>query len=109
MFFFSRWWYEQTIETRKEVLALYEEGRLEFLLGGWVANDEACPIYEEIEDNIMAGHEFLRRELKVTPPRIAWLVDSFGHGGATPDLFQKLGFDSLVFARVSDVEKEVRK
>ena len=33
---------------------------MEFLLGGWVANDEACPVYEEVINNIMVGHEFLK-------------------------------------------------
>jgi hypothetical protein len=32
------------------------EGRLEFVNGGWVASDEACPTYEEIIDNIVMGH-----------------------------------------------------
>jgi len=41
---------------------------LEFLLGGWVANDEACPIYEEIETNIRTGHQFLQKELGIKPP-----------------------------------------
>lgn len=88
---------------------LIKEGRLEFLLGGWVANDEACPVYEEIAANILTGHDFLRKELGVEPPRVAWLVDSFGHSAATPELFQKMGFDSLFFARVSDKEKDWRK
>lgn len=59
--------------------------------------------------NIMTGHEFLLKEIGVQPPKIAWLVDSFGHSAATPEIFQKLGFESLFFARVSDTEKEWRK
>lgn len=62
------------------------EGRLEFILGGWVANDEACPTFEEILSNYMVGHEFLKNEMSIDPPKVAWLVDSFGHSAATPDL-----------------------
>ena len=91
------------------MLQLVKEGRLEFLLGGWTANDEACPVYEEIVTNIMAGHLFLKEELGLPPPTIAWLVDSFGHSGATPELFQKMGFSSLFFSRLDDDEKEYRK
>jgi hypothetical protein len=78
-------------------------------LGGWVANDEACPVFEEIITNIMVGHEFFYRELKIDPPKTAWLVDSFGHSAGTPELFQKMGFDSIFFSRVNDLEKDNRK
>jgi len=94
---------------KQDVIDLVKEGRLEFLLGGWVANDEACPLYEELVSNVMIGHEFLKRELKIDPPKTAWLVDSFGHSAATPELFQKMGFDSLFFARINELEKDARK
>ncbi len=57
----------------------------------------------------MVGHEFLKNELGLKPPKVAWLVDSFGHSAATPDLMQKMGFESLVFSRVSENEKIYRK
>lgn len=88
---------------------LYKEGRLEFLLGGWSASDEACPTAEELIANVMAGHEFLSKEVGVEPPKVAWLLDSFGHSAATPELYQKLGFESLFFGRVNDAEKAKRK
>jgi alpha-mannosidase len=82
---------------------------MEFLLGGWVANDEACPVFEEIIANIMVGHDFLKREIGVAAPKVAWLVDSFGHSSATPDLFKRMGFESLFFSRISDDLKDLRK
>lgn len=88
---------------------MVNEGRIEFILGGWVANDEACPTFEEILGNYMVGHEFLKKEMAMDPPKVAWLVDSFGHSAATPDLMQKMGFESLVFSRVSENEKIHRK
>lgn len=102
MFFFSKWWREHNDTLKDKVRRLYKEGRFEFLLGGWVANDEACPTFEEIVANIQMGHDFLQKDVGVAPPKIAWLVDSFGHSAATPELFQKMGFESLFFARVSD-------
>ncbi len=66
-------------------------------------------MYEEVVGNVMLGHEFLRKEVGVQPPKVAWLVDSFGHSAATPELFQRMGFESLFFARVSDEEKNYRK
>ncbi|TNV85114.1 hypothetical protein FGO68_gene2057 [Halteria grandinella] len=109
MFFFSKWWREHNETMREKVRGFVREGRFEFLLGGWVANDEACPTFEEIIANIQMGHDFLVKDVGVQPPKIAWLVDSFGHSAATPDLFHKMGFDSLFFARVSDQEKDLRK
>jgi hypothetical protein len=35
---------------------LVREGRFEFVNGGWVASDEACPIYEDLIENIAFGH-----------------------------------------------------
>jgi hypothetical protein len=57
----------------------------------------------------MVGHEFLKNEMSIDPPKVAWLVDSFGHSAATADLMQKMGFESLVFSRVSENEKIYRK
>ena len=59
--------------------------------------------------NYMVGHEFLKNEMSIDPPKVAWLVDSFGHSAATADLMQKMGFESLVFSRVSENEKLHRK
>ena len=108
IYFFSKWWVTQNDTTKNLVKQFVKEKRLEFVLGGWVSNDEACPTYEEIIMNIMTGHEFLKKELGITP-KIAWIVDGFGHSAATPELYARMGFESLFFARVGDEEKEYRK
>jgi alpha-mannosidase len=105
IYFFQKWWETQSAETKKEVFDLISKGQIEFILGGWVANDEACPTYEEIIVNYMIGHEFLKKEMNVEAPKVAWLVDSFGHSAATPELMSKMGFESVVFSRVSELEK----
>ena len=74
-----------------------------------MANDEACPTFEEILANYMVGHEFLKNELNIEAPKVAWLVDSFGHSAATPELMSKMGFESIVFSRLSDQEKTQRQ
>ena len=63
------------------------EGRFEFVNGGWVAHDEACPTYLDIIDNMVVGHKFLKDELGITAPKIAWHADAFGHTSANADLF----------------------
>ena len=40
---------------------LVEEGRLEFINGGWCMHDEAAPHYVLMVDQTTRGHQFLRR------------------------------------------------
>ena len=108
IYYFSKWWQDQNSTVKDTVKKLVKEGRLEFVLGGWVANDEACPTYTEIILNIMTGHAFLLREFGITP-KIAWLLDSFGHSAATPELLGKMGFEALFFARADDEDKLYRQ
>ena len=37
------WWERQNETIKEQVRNLVREGRLEFVNGGWSANDEACP------------------------------------------------------------------
>lgn len=53
MKFFSMWFYEQSETMKANVRGLVNEGRLEFINGGWSMNDEACPHYEDILLNMM--------------------------------------------------------
>ena len=56
MKFFKMWWDEQTEETKNLTKSLVANGQLELINGGWSMNDEACPNYEDIIDNMMIGH-----------------------------------------------------
>jgi len=47
------------------------EGRLEFVNGGWVSNDETCPSYEQIMMNMITGHSFLKSVFGIVPKH-AW-------------------------------------
>lgn len=108
IWFFQTWWYIQSEETKEKFKQLVKEGRWEFVNGGWVASDEACPIYEDLIENIVIGHQFLKETFDITP-RIAWHADAFGHSSVMNVLFQQMGYESLFFARMTDVEKEERK
>ena len=86
---------------------LVQENRFEFVNGGWVASDEACPIYEDLIENIVTGHEFLQETFGITP-KIAWHCDSFGHSSVMNELFQLMGYESLFFGRMTDAERLIR-
>ena len=51
---------------------------MEFANGGWVMNDEADTIYQDIIDQMRLGLDFLKEEFDVTP-NVAWSIDPFGH------------------------------
>jgi alpha-mannosidase len=93
---------------KQQVKQLVREGRLEFVNGGWVAPDEACPSYEDLLLNKIIGHTFLNGTFGYIPKH-AWNVDSFGHSSAMPELLRRMGFESLFFARVSSEERNFGK
>ena len=55
MAFFYQWWQEQTDEIKNDVKQLVNEGRLEFINGGWCMNDEATTHYADIIDQMSLG------------------------------------------------------
>ncbi|CDW88482.1 glycosyl hydrolases family 38 protein [Stylonychia lemnae] len=69
--------------------------------GGWVASDEACPLYFDLLQNIKRGHDFLNKTFGVIP-KMAWHADSFGHSSQTAKLFKELGFEGLFLGRMND-------
>ena len=69
--------------------------------------DEACPTYEEQIMNMIVGHAFLKRTFGVVPKH-AWHPDTFGHSAATPELFARMGFETIAFARNDMDDKGTR-
>ena len=59
---------------------------MEFVNGGWVDNDEAAPNFDDIINNMMIGHEFIKDTFGVYP-KIGWDIDTFGHSDANTRLF----------------------
>ena len=107
IYYFERWWNLQNETVKEEVKRLVKNGQLEFINGGWASSDEACPSYEELIANIMAGHAFLLKNFGIIPKH-AWHLDAFGHSAATPELFARMGFETITFARMNDEERQHR-
>jgi len=70
-------------------------------------NDEACPYYEDIIDNMQTGIEWINKELGFTS-YIGWQLDPFGHSSTNARLQAKLGFDFQVFSRMNQQDREIR-
>ncbi|XP_064640290.1 lysosomal alpha-mannosidase-like isoform X2 [Lineus longissimus] len=109
MAFFYRWWNQQHDLVRHQVKQLVNEGRLEFILGGWCMNDEAATHYNAIIDQHTLGFKFLRDNFgDCARPRVAWQIDPFGHSKEQASLFAQMGYDGLFFARIDYADKAKR-
>lgn len=53
--YFWRWWEELDENDKEMVKNLINEGRLEFLHGGWCMSDEATPHYTAMIDQMTLG------------------------------------------------------
>ncbi|XP_051050981.1 lysosomal alpha-mannosidase isoform X2 [Phodopus roborovskii] len=110
MAFFSRWWKEQTNATQDTVRELVHQGRLEFVNGGWVMNDEATTYYGAIVDQMTLGLRFLEDTFGSSGrPRVAWHIDPFGHSREQASLFAQMGFDGFFLGRIDYQDKIVRE
>lgn len=107
MAFLFRWWNEQSEDMKTRVRTLVNEGRLQFINGGWCMHDEATPYYEDMIDNMAVGHAFLLSEFNYRPT-VAWQIDPFGHSAANADLYAKMGFNALLFGRIDYQDQENR-
>ncbi|ESO12620.1 hypothetical protein HELRODRAFT_187930, partial [Helobdella robusta] len=101
MAFFYRWWNELSDHMRHAIKRTVDKGQLEFILGGWSMNDEACTHYSSIIDQHTIGFKFLLDTFgKCGIPKIGWQIDPFGHSREQASIFAQFGFDGLFFARI---------
>eukprot|EP00954_Amorphochlora_amoebiformis_P000727 56689-Amorphochlora_amoeboformis.AAC.1 len=106
--FFSRWYEDQSLERKKSFRKLVDEGRWEFVGGGWAQNDEAASDIMLVVNQMTTGHQYLVENFGVQP-RIGWQIDPFGHSSITPSLFKAMGFDALVINRIHHLRKQAFK
>lgn len=107
MAFFKLWWDKQTEAKKDQVRVLVTNRQFEVVNAGWSMNDEACPYYEEIIDNMQTGIEWINTELGFTS-FIGWHLDPFGHSSTNARIQAKLGFDIIVFSRMNQQDREIR-
>ncbi|NXQ61843.1 MA2B1 mannosidase, partial [Anthoscopus minutus] len=90
--FLARWWQQQDEATRRLVRELVQEGRLEFVGGGWCMSDEATTHYGAALEQLALGRRFLRRQFGACgTPRVAWQIDPFGHARDLAATFAQVG------------------
>jgi len=101
IYYFQRWYNEQDQKVKDAVKGYVAEGRFEFVNGGWVAHDEACPSFNAIITNIYEGHRFLKDEFNVVP-KVAWQLDTFGNSAGNALLFAQMGYESMVMGKLNE-------
>ncbi|XP_036420170.1 lysosomal alpha-mannosidase isoform X2 [Colossoma macropomum] len=107
--FFYRWWSQQSQSTRNIVTQLVQEGRLEFVNGGWCMSDEASTHYSSVIDQMTLGLRFLNDTFgECGRPRVAWHIDPFGHAREHASIFAQMGYDGFFFGRLDYQDKERR-
>ncbi|CAG0884875.1 unnamed protein product [Cyprideis torosa] len=107
--FFYLWWREQTDDMKQTVRNLVNTGRLEFINGGWVMNDEATAHYSAIIDHMSWGIAYLNEEFgSCSRPHVAWQIDPFGHSREHSSILAEMGFDGMFFARLDYRDKRRR-
>ncbi|XP_036596650.1 lysosomal alpha-mannosidase-like [Trichosurus vulpecula] len=110
MAFFVRWWQQQPAPRRQAVQQLVSQGRLQFVNGGWVMNDEATTYYAAIIDQMSLGRHFLSDTFgDCGRPRVAWHIDPFGHSREQASLFAQMGFDGYFLGRLDYQDKQRRE
>uniref|UniRef100_A0A8K9UZS1 Alpha-mannosidase n=1 Tax=Oncorhynchus mykiss TaxID=8022 RepID=A0A8K9UZS1_ONCMY len=107
--FFYRWWKQQTDDMQNTVKQLVNEGRLEFVNGGWCMSDEATTHYSAVIDQMTMGLRFLNDTFgHCGRPRVAWHIDPFGHAREHASMFAQMGYDGFFFGRLDYQDRNRR-
>nr|XP_046229733.1 lysosomal alpha-mannosidase [Scatophagus argus] len=107
--FFYRWWKQQSSSMQQTVKQLVNEGRLEFVNGGWCMSDEATTHYSAVIDQMTMGLRFLNETFGACGrPRVAWHIDPFGHAREHASMFAQMGYDGFFFGRL-DYQDRARR
>ncbi|XP_066523679.1 alpha-mannosidase 2x isoform X1 [Hoplias malabaricus] len=99
MSFFVKWWESADASKRDTMRKLILGGQLEIVTGGWVMTDEASAHYFAMIDQLIEGHQWLEKNLGVTP-RSGWAVDPFGHSATMPYILKRANLTSMLIQRV---------
>ncbi|XP_067673704.1 lysosomal alpha-mannosidase-like [Haliotis asinina] len=109
MAFFSRWFNEQDLTTRRAVRKLVAQGRLQFVTGGWSVSDSATTYYDDIINQHTLGFQWIQKELgECAMSNIGWHIDQFGHSREHSSLFAQMGFDAIFLGRI-DFQDHARR
>lgn len=108
------WIAEATPAQLATVKRLVQNKQLEFIVGGWTMEDEACTTYSANIDQMTQGHSYISTLFgSDAVPRYGWQIDPFGHSSVAHRHFMEMGFKATVGCRIdytlkAQMEKEQR-
>uniref|UniRef100_A0A673XD96 Alpha-mannosidase n=1 Tax=Salmo trutta TaxID=8032 RepID=A0A673XD96_SALTR len=97
--FFAKWWESADMHKQEAMRKLILGGQLEMVTGGWVMTDEANVHYFAMIDQLIEGHQWLEKNVGVTP-QSGWAVDPFGHSATMAYLLKRANLTSMLIQRV---------
>ncbi|KAL0968420.1 hypothetical protein UPYG_G00266640 [Umbra pygmaea] len=97
--YFAKWWESSDMHKQEAMRKLILGGQLEMVTGGWVMTDEASAHYFAMIDQLIEGHQWLEKNLGVTP-RSGWAVDPFGYSATMPYVLKRANLTSMLIQRV---------
>uniref|UniRef100_A0A8C6MGW6 Alpha-mannosidase n=1 Tax=Nothobranchius furzeri TaxID=105023 RepID=A0A8C6MGW6_NOTFU len=97
--FFAKWWETADVYKQEAMRKLILGGQMEMVTGGWVMTDEANAHYFAMIDQLIEGHQWLERNLGITPIS-GWAVDPFGHSATMPYLLKRANLTSMLIQRI---------
>ncbi|KYQ89369.1 alpha-mannosidase [Tieghemostelium lacteum] len=105
--FLEMWWNRVDDNRRDSLRKLVNEGKFEFINGGWVMNDEACPTPDAVIRQLSIGHKFIRDNFgSQYLPESGWQIDPFGHSNLTPYVQAQMGHKQIILNRLHYDKKE---
>ncbi|KAL0244362.1 hypothetical protein GEMRC1_008446 [Eukaryota sp. GEM-RC1] len=107
--FFAKWYESLSQADKTSMKKLIDNNQFSFVQGGWVSHDEASPTPESIALQLTIGHEWLRNVLGITPPKVSWQIDPFGHSSSSAALSAYSGFEMLILNRIHYQHKQMLK
>ena len=100
MIYFIRWYNTELNEDSKnKIKNLINQKRIEFVLGGYIMNDQATPLYQDIMEQLRYGLQFLYEEFNYTT-KTAWYLDSFGLSSGNTHILSSLDYNFLITERI---------
>ncbi|XP_068103489.1 alpha-mannosidase 2 isoform X2 [Hyperolius riggenbachi] len=97
--YFAKWWDGIDNQKRDAVKKLIEQKQFEIVTGGWVMPDEASAHYFSLIDQLIEGHQWLEKNLGVTP-KSGWAVDPFGHSPTMAYILKRSGLTNMLIQRI---------
>ena len=96
---FLRMFWERRPERHDALIRAIQQGQFQIVGGGVSQPDTLIPMGENLIRDYLSGDRWLH-SIGATRTRAAYLPDSFGLSGTTPDVLHAAGFDSVAFWRV---------